>query len=85
MRMMNTLYRGHLDICWLYGVNLTRLATLKSKSFLRVGRVNVPIVTAIYDRDMAIKPFRPEPYFALLNEKREANNELPPLNDYIKV
>ena len=54
---------------WLYGVNLTRYATLKTGTLLRVGRVIVPIVKAIYDRDMAIKNFIPEIYYALVSNE----------------
>ena len=48
--------RTYID--WLFGVNLTRYATLKTGTLMRVGRVIVPIVKAIYDRDMAIKNFK---------------------------
>lgn len=57
--------RTYID--WLYGVNLTRYATLRCGKLLRVGRVIVPIVKAIYDRDMAIRNFRPETYYAIVS------------------
>ncbi len=57
--------RTYID--WLYGVNFTRYATLRNGQLLRVGRVIVPIVRAIYDRDMAIRNFRPEKYFAVVS------------------
>ena len=52
-------------IDWLYGVNLTRYATIMTGRLLRVGRVIVPIVRAIYDRDMEIRNFKPEIYYSL--------------------
>ena len=60
--------RTYID--WLYGVNLTRLATLRSGTLMRVGRVIVPIVRAIYDRDMAIKNFVPEKYYSIASKEK---------------
>ncbi len=73
--------RTYID--WLYGVNLTRLATLKTGVLLRVGRVIVPIVRAIYERDMAIKNFVPEKYYSIAS-KEETNGELVELQSKLR-
>ena len=66
--------RTYID--WLYGVNLTRYATLKSGTLLRVGRVIVPIVRAIYDRDMAIRNFVPDVYLAVVSKEETKGEEI---------
>ena len=73
--------RTYID--WLYGVNLTRYATLRTGTLLRVGRVIVPIVKAIYDRDMAIKNFVPEKYYSI-SSKELTNEQVVELNSKLK-
>lgn len=65
--------RTYID--WLYGVNLTRYATIMTGKLLRVGRVIVPIVRAIYERDMEIKNFKSEKYY-VISSKESTHGEL---------
>ncbi len=55
---------------WVIGINLTSVATLRYQSgrgqVLNIGRVLLPTLKIIYDRDKEISEFKPEPYFKLL-------------------
>ena len=66
--------RTYID--WLYGVNLTRYATIRCGKLLRVGRVIVPIVRAIYDRDMEIRNFKPEKYYVIHSDEKTGGEKI---------
>ncbi|QHS23676.1 type IA DNA topoisomerase [Virgibacillus sp. MSP4-1] len=54
---------------WVIGINLTSVATLKYQKgkgkALNIGRVLLPTLKIIYDRDKEIEQFKPEEYFKL--------------------
>lgn len=66
--------RTYVD--WCYGINLTRFATLKSHTLLRVGRVVSPIVKAIYDREMQIRNFVSKKYYVLCSKEKTNFEEI---------
>ncbi len=58
--------RQHAD--WLIGINLTSVATLRyggKGELLNVGRVLLPTLKLIYDKDVEIENFKQEPYYKL--------------------
>lgn len=62
----SALARSRAD--WVYGINMTRLSTLKgrqqgAKGVLSVGRVQTPLLGLVVNRDEAIEQFNPKPYF----------------------
>lgn len=62
---------------WVIGINLTSVATLRYQSgrgkVLNIGRVLLPTLKIIYDRDKEISEFKPEPYFKLMATFRTAD------------
>ena len=54
---------------WVIGINLTSVATLKYQKgkgkALNIGRVLLPTLKIIYDRDKEIENFVPENYYKL--------------------
>ena len=68
------LARTYID--WLYGVNLTRYATLKCHSLMRVGRIVSPIVEAIYEREMEIRAFVPRKYYSIVSKELTKDCEI---------
>ena len=60
--------RAYVD--WLFGINLSRYATLKAGIKLNIGRCMCPIISKIVQRDNEIKNFVPQKYIAV-----ESGNE----------
>lgn len=57
------LARTYID--WIYGINFSRFVSLKAKDRFPVGRVIVPTVKFVYDRQLEINNFKEEKYLQL--------------------
>lgn len=64
----SALGRQHAD--WLFGINMTRLATINAtdRSVWSVGRVQTPLLKLIVERELEIRNFKPKPYWVLKAE-----------------
>ncbi len=64
---------------WMIGINLTSVATVKynagSKKILNIGRVLLPTLKIIYDRDKEIEAFKASTYYKLLANFKTGENE----------
>lgn len=63
------LLRSRAD--WLYGMNVSRIMSVRLGSAMNVGRVKAPTMKLIYDNCMAIDHFTPEQYFVLESSYEE--------------
>ena len=64
---------------WIIGINLTSVATLRykgnDKKILNIGRVLLPTLKIIYDRDRSIEEFKASTYYKLLEIGRASCRE----------
>ena len=64
---------------WMIGINLTSVATLRynanNKKILNIGRVLLPTLKIIYDRDKEIETFESSTYYKLATRFKTKNNE----------
>lgn len=66
---------------WLIGINLTSVATVKYRNsnndkVLNIGRVLLPTLKIIYDRDLEIENFKKSKYYKLLAPFKTEDGEL---------
>ena len=65
---------------WIIGINLTSVATLRyggsgdNRKILNIGRVLLPTLKIIYDRDKEIENFKESSYFKLLTKFKSKDN-----------
>ncbi|MDR7855973.1 DNA topoisomerase [Tissierella sp.] len=64
---------------WIIGINLTSVATLRystdNKKILNIGRVLLPTLKIIYDRDKEIETFESSTYYKLIARFKTKDNE----------
>ena len=64
---------------WVIGINFTSVATMKyargKGNVLNIGRVIMPTLKMIYDRETQIKNFKPENFFSLVGTFKGENGE----------
>lgn len=77
--MLNLQAAGYTRLItdWLIGINFTSVATLKygNGKLLNIGRVILPTVKLVYDRDMEISNFIPKNYFEIEGSFKSSNGE----------
>ena len=75
--MLNLQAAGYTRLLtdWLIGINFTSIATLKygNGKLLNIGRVILPTVKLVYDRDMEIANFIPKSYFEIEGNFKSPN------------
>ena len=75
--MLNLQAAGYTRLLtdWLIGINFTSIATLKygDGKLLNIGRVILPTVKLVYDRDMEIANFIPKSYFEIEGNFKSPN------------
>ncbi|RUR41865.1 type IA DNA topoisomerase [Clostridium perfringens] len=63
---------------WIIGINLTSVATLrygfKDRQIINIGRVLLPTLKIIYDRDKEIENFKESSYFKLVQKFKDKDN-----------
>ncbi len=74
----SALARARAD--WLYGINMTRLCTIKGQKsgfqgVLSVGRVQTPLLGLVVYRDLEIKNFVAKPFYEVVVDLKTQNDE----------
>ena len=68
------LARTYVD--WIYGIYLTRYISILTHTTYNTGRVIIPTVKYVYDRDMEIKNFVPEKYYQIATKINKDEKEI---------
>lgn len=71
---MEGLARTYID--WLYGINFSRFVSLKTKDKFSVGRVIVPTVKYIYDKEIEIQNYKEKLYLQIEGIIRKDGKEI---------